>query len=248
MRLKADKKDAGKKSTLKAIVKNIVTKTVKATASPAKKTAKAATKPVKAASVSKAAAVKAVTKKAPLVVKKSVKVVAKSAAAKSAPDATPKVVANVEAPKAKVKAIVAQSIGRVAAAPKDNKSMNDNAKEIVPIVPVVTGEGEFAVGNAVVYPSHGVGKIIDIEQQEILGLHQEFYVIEFAEDKMILRVPRNRAFKAGLRALCTTETFDHAIAILKEKPKISRGMWSKRAGVRREDQLWTCGEYCGSSA
>lgn len=88
---------------------------------------------------------------------------------------------------------------------------------------------EFAVDTSVVYPSHGVGRITGIEKQEIAGYSMELYSIEFAEDSMILRVPKARAVKAGLRALCTEEAIGEAIAILKERAQNNRGMWSKRA-------------------
>lgn len=88
---------------------------------------------------------------------------------------------------------------------------------------------EFSVGDTVVYPSHGVGQITGEEVQEIAGHELKLYVIAFEKDKMILRVPMNRAVKAGLRQLSTTDEFKKAIVTLKGKAKIARGMWSKRA-------------------
>jgi len=90
-------------------------------------------------------------------------------------------------------------------------------------------ENDFTVGDTVVYPSHGVGKITGEEVQNIAGHELKLYVISFAKDKMILRVPKNRAEKAGLRQLSTSDEFKTAITTLKGKAKVARGMWSKRA-------------------
>lgn len=90
-------------------------------------------------------------------------------------------------------------------------------------------ERSFKVGDTVVYPSHGVGKITGEEVQVIAGHEMRLYVISFDKDKMILRVPKNRADKAGLRQLSTSAEFKKAIATLKGKAKVARGMWSKRA-------------------
>ena len=59
----------------------------------------------------------------------------------------------------------------------------------------------FAVGQSVVYPAHGVGQITKIEKQTVAGMSLEVYVVSFDQDKMILRVPTNRAEASGMRAL-----------------------------------------------
>jgi CarD family transcriptional regulator len=87
----------------------------------------------------------------------------------------------------------------------------------------------FKVGDVVVYPSHGVGTITNEELQTISGMEMSLYVITFDKDRMTLKVPKSRAIKAGLRYLSNSTDLDKAIEILKSKPKVSRGMWSKRA-------------------
>lgn len=90
-------------------------------------------------------------------------------------------------------------------------------------------ELKFEVGNQVVYPAHGVGKITDEETQTVGGYEVRVYVISFTKDKMTLRVPVNRAASAGLRHLSTKEDIKKVILILKMRPKSIRGMWSRRA-------------------
>lgn len=88
----------------------------------------------------------------------------------------------------------------------------------------------FNIGDTVVYASHGVGKITGVETQEVAGFEMKMYVIYFEKDKMVLRVPVNRAEKAGLRRLSSSNELNKAIEALKGKSKISKNiMWSKRA-------------------
>ncbi len=87
----------------------------------------------------------------------------------------------------------------------------------------------FKIGDDVVYPSHGVGKITDIENQVIAGVKIELFVIQFKKDKMSLRVPVKKALKIGLRHLVSREIMDKVISVLQSKAKTSKGMWSRRA-------------------
>lgn len=87
----------------------------------------------------------------------------------------------------------------------------------------------FQVGDNVVYPSHGVGQITSEEIQSVAGTEVTVYAISFAKDKMILRVPKSRAAKIGLRHLSSGKELDKAIAVLKGKAEVSKEMWSRRA-------------------
>jgi CarD family transcriptional regulator len=87
----------------------------------------------------------------------------------------------------------------------------------------------FNIGDKVVYPSHGVGVITAEETQDVAGITVSCYVITFDKDKMTLRIPKNRAEKAGLRPLSSENDINQALIVIKGKAKIERGMWSKRA-------------------
>ncbi|MBS0236440.1 MAG: CarD family transcriptional regulator [Proteobacteria bacterium] len=92
------------------------------------------------------------------------------------------------------------------------------------------GKNEFSVGDAVVYPAHGVGKITGEETQVIGGITMQLYVITFSEDRMILRVPKTKVEKSGLRHLSSTDELSQVLKILQGQAKIPRRvMWSKRA-------------------
>jgi CarD family transcriptional regulator len=90
-------------------------------------------------------------------------------------------------------------------------------------------ENEFAPNEHVVYPTHGVGLIKGIEEQEISGIKLNLYVVEFAEEKMTLRVPVNKAKTVGMRALSSQKTMKTALDILKGRARVKRTMWSRRA-------------------
>ena len=87
----------------------------------------------------------------------------------------------------------------------------------------------FAVGEYVVYPTHGVGKIMGHEVEKIGDFELKVFVIAFEKDKMTLRVPVGRAEAAGLRSISTNDQITKALATLKSRAKIARGMWSRRA-------------------
>jgi len=88
---------------------------------------------------------------------------------------------------------------------------------------------DFHPNEFVVYPSHGVGKIVTIDTQEVAGLELEMFVIAFEKDKMTLRVPTNKAVDVGMRSLSSPDVISHAMRTLKGKAKVKRAMWSRRA-------------------
>ncbi|MDP5215792.1 MULTISPECIES: CarD family transcriptional regulator [Ruegeria] len=88
---------------------------------------------------------------------------------------------------------------------------------------------EFRPNDYVVYPAHGVGQIISIEEQEVAGYALELFVISFEKDKMTLRVPTNKATESGLRSLSSPDVISQAMRTLKGKAKVKRAMWSRRA-------------------
>ena len=94
---------------------------------------------------------------------------------------------------------------------------------------IKTKKPEFRPNDFVVYPAHGVGKIISIEEQEIAGLSLELFVISFEKDKMTLRVPTNKATEIGMRSLSSPDVVSKAMKTLKGKAKVKRAMWSRRA-------------------
>ncbi len=87
----------------------------------------------------------------------------------------------------------------------------------------------FKSGEFVVYPTHGVGQILNIEEQEIAGLRMELFVISFEKDKMTLRVPTAKANAVGMRKLADEALVTKALETLKGRARVKRTMWSRRA-------------------
>ena len=90
-------------------------------------------------------------------------------------------------------------------------------------------DNSFIPGDFVVYPSHGVGKIIGTETREIENTKLELLVIRFEQDRMTLRVPLDKAKVSGLRTLSSKAQMDEAITTLQGKAKVKKLMWSRRA-------------------
>ena len=86
-----------------------------------------------------------------------------------------------------------------------------------------------APGDFVVYPTHGVGKVVEIENQEYSGQKLKLYVIEFERDRMTLRVPIEKAEISGLRKLSSKKVMEKAMNTLRGRARVKRTMWSRRA-------------------
>jgi len=87
----------------------------------------------------------------------------------------------------------------------------------------------FKVGEFIVYPAHGVGKVTSIDQEVIAGFDIEVYVVAFEQDKMTLRVPTAKAATSGMRALSNDLILKDAFTTLRGRARIKRTMWSRRA-------------------
>ena len=145
----------------------------------------------------------------------------KTTASKVAPKTAPKTVAKAhvvtKAPVAKVvtKPVVAKP---AAAAPRVEEPKK-----------VLTQRQGFKTNEFVVYPAHGVGQILAIEEQEIGGAKLELFVINFMKDKMTLRVPTAKVANVGMRKLSEPALVKKALETLKGRARVKRTMWSRRA-------------------
>lgn len=163
------------------------------------KTAKTAAKATVSKTAAKPAAAKPAVAKAP-----AAKPVAPKASVAAAPVKTP-----VAAAKPAVKP--------AAVAPKVEEKK------------VVTQRQGFKANEFVVYPAHGVGQILAIEEQEIAGAKLELFVINFIKDKMTLRVPTAKVANVGMRKLSEPTLVKKALETLKGRARVKRTMWSRRA-------------------
>jgi CarD family transcriptional regulator len=87
----------------------------------------------------------------------------------------------------------------------------------------------FKSGEHIVYPAHGVGQIVAVEEQEVAGFKLELFVISFAKDKMTLKVPMPKVIAGAIRKLADAATVQKALDTLTGRARIKRTMWSRRA-------------------
>jgi CarD family transcriptional regulator len=171
----------------------------------------------------KAAAAKSSKNKRSVMPEKTAKPAAKATAAKPAAAAkvAPKTAA---APKpAAPKAAAPAAAPKVAAKPATAAPRVEEPKK------VVTQRQGFKANEFVVYPAHGVGQILAIEEQEIAGAKLELFVINFMKDKMTLRVPTAKVANVGMRKLSEPALVKKALETLKGRARVKRTMWSRRA-------------------
>ena len=104
---------------------------------------------------------------------------------------------------------------------------NEQKPEIKKIKKQETEKKEFKVKDYVVYPKHGVGQILSINNKTIGGIEVQCYDIKFEKEKAVGLLPINK--QSHLRPLSTVNQVNKSISILKGKPRIKRSMWSRRA-------------------
>lgn len=217
----------------------------KATAKSLKTAAKAKKKIVQKATAKKKPAVKAKTVVAPKKVKPAVQPV--KAAAK--PVHKPEVKAQAHAPQAHKPAAPAAKPQAPLHRPEQPKAHAPQAHRPAqpvqapvashaPIThmadkPVVATPAAkkllFKVNELIVYPAHGVGRVVMIEEQEIAGIKLELYIVDFEKEKLRLKVPTSKSEQKGMRKLADKPLIEHAMKVLKGRARIKRTMWSRRA-------------------
>ena len=106
---------------------------------------------------------------------------------------------------------------------------NKTVPEKVDEKKAISKKEQFLPEQYVIYPSHGIGQILEIEKKEIAGQMLKMYVIEFEKEKMILRVPIEKTKEIGVRKVSTKNQLKEIFEILTGKAKIRRTMWSRRA-------------------
>jgi|TARA_B110001454_G_C12708806_1_gene429785 CarD family transcriptional regulator len=87
----------------------------------------------------------------------------------------------------------------------------------------------FNLKDFVVYPTHGVGQVIDIEKREVVGQSLEMYVISYPGEKLVQKVPVDKAKQLNVRKVSKPSKIQSVMKILSQKAKIKRTMWSRRA-------------------
>ena len=196
------------KTSDNSVKKKVVKKTSLKRAKPKKAVLKkAAPKKAQKKAAQKKAAPKKILKKSSSKTTASKKITPKKAASKKS--STKKSAPKKTAPKKIIK--------------KKQSSKKPSSKK------VTSKKEEFLPEQYVVYPSHGIGQILEKEKKEIAGQMLTMYVIEFEKEKMTLRVPIEKTKEIGVRKVSTKNQLKEIFEILTGKAKIRRTMWSRRA-------------------
>jgi CarD family transcriptional regulator len=174
---------------------------------------------------SKASAAKSSKNKRSAMPNKTAKTAAKATGSK----ATASKVASKTAPKTVVKTAAKPVANKPAAASKPAAKPVAVAPRVEEPKKVLTQRQGFKTNEFVVYPAHGVGQILAIEEQEIAGAKLELFVINFMKDKMTLRVPTAKVANVGMRKLSEPALVRRALETLKGRARVKRTMWSRRA-------------------
>ena len=106
-----------------------------------------------------------------------------------------------------------------------------NKKIIVPSKKKTTEakQNNYSINSYVVYPSHGVGQIINIENTIVMQQHISCYLIYFDRERLTIKIPTNKVEKFGIRPLVSKERMSEVFSILRSGVKKMKGMWSRRA-------------------
>ncbi|HVZ04780.1 CarD family transcriptional regulator [Hyphomicrobium sp.] len=224
-------KSAAKPAVRKAVPLKVAASTQKS-AKPAKTKSAAVSKPPKSAPAGVAAkTAKKVAPKAETAPKKpltaATHLAAKAAAAAGSQRAIP---AGAHKPAGQKLSTSVASAAQQPASPKAIAEKAAAARQLLAVQkkPVNQRHG-FKANEFVVYPAHGVGRIVGIEEQEIAGMSLELFVITFDKEKLTLRVPTGKLASVGMRKLADENLVKKAMETLKGRARIKRTMWSRRA-------------------
>src|SRR5712672_719701 len=210
------------KTRKKSASKSTSKKAAAASRSATKSRARAPLKSTRIAT--KASAAKSSKNKSSAMPNKTAKTAAKATGSKATAS---KVASSKTAPKTAARAAVKTAFKPVAHKPAAKPAAV--APRVEEPKKVLTQRQGFKTNEFVVYPAHGVGQILAIEDQEIAGAKLELFVINFMKDKMTLRVPTAKVANVGMRKLSEPALVKRALETLKGRARIKRTMWSRRA-------------------
>ena len=113
----------------------------------------------------------------------------------------------------------------------EEKNIEKNKKISIPSKKksIDTKQNNYSINSYVVYPSHGVGQIINIENTIVMQQHISCYLIYFDRERLTIKIPTNKVEKFGIRPLVSKEQMSEVFSILRSGVKKMKGMWSRRA-------------------
>ena len=107
-------------------------------------------------------------------------------------------------------------------------------EEDIDVEVVILEHIEFEIGDNVVYPHHGAGKVLRKEQKDILGETREYLTIKILHNDMTVMVPTENAALAGLRRVIDEETVKKVLAVLQDACSDMPKNWNRRFKHNRD--------------
>jgi CarD family transcriptional regulator len=230
----ATSKTTPRPSKIKTAAKAVAKKPVAASSTHAKKpiTVKSAVS-AKSAPAAKATEVKKAAAPAPVAKPSAAK---PAAPAKAAPAQAARPAPAAVTPARAAAALAAKASGQKLTAPVQPATPKDIAEKTAAARQIMAAQKKsvsqrhgFKTNEFIVYPAHGVGRIVGIEEQEIAGMSLELFVITFDKEKLTLRVPTGKLESVGMRKLADDDIVKKAMETLKGRARVKRTMWSRRA-------------------
>lgn len=230
----ATSKTTPRPSKTKTAAKAVAKKPVAASSTHAKKpiTVKSAVS-AKSAPAAKATEVKKAAAPAPVAKPSAAK---PAAPAKAAPAQAARPAPAAVTPARAAAALAAKAGGQKLTAPVQPATPKDIAEKTAAARQIMAAQKKsvsqrhgFKTNEFIVYPAHGVGRIVGIEEQEIAGMSLELFVITFDKEKLTLRVPTGKLESVGMRKLADDDIVKKAMETLKGRARVKRTMWSRRA-------------------
>ena len=127
----------------------------------------------------------------------------------------------------KIKKIKQKKVPAKKFVPQKTFKSNEEKTEIKKIKKQPNEKKIYNVKDYIVYPKHGVGKIMSVDKAKIGSIEISFYKILIEKEKLTLSIPLNQ--QSNLRPVSSVNQINRAISILKGKPKVKKTMWSRRA-------------------
>ena len=109
--------------------------------------------------------------------------------------------------------------------------MEEQLDDLEPEVPVNV---EFEIGDSVVYPHHGAGRVLRKEMKEVLGESREYLTVKILHNDMTVRVPTENAALAGLRRVIDEETVKKVLDVLRDEVSEMPKNWNRRFKHNRD--------------
>ena len=87
----------------------------------------------------------------------------------------------------------------------------------------------FKIGDLVIYPAHGMGRVISVDRQAVYGTSIELISVLVEDEGLTLKIPTDRVNRSGMRRLSDGAEAEKALNLMKGRARTKAGNWNRRA-------------------